>query len=251
MAEGVHSDLGMPKSGSSSTESTDNYLKAVFELTAVHQLATTTAISKRLHVSAASVTGMLKKLANARPSLITYKKSFGAELTEVGYQRAVEVIRHHRLIETYLYEALGYGWDEVHAEAERLEHFISEDLEDRMAAKLGYPEYDPHGHPIPRRDGTIPPCSDIPLHHAEPGSRVRVNRVDDEHAESLRALRRMEVGLHDELEILEPRSDDGSVHVRRGNQGALRMDRSVVTRIRVKVLETELPHHPHQEGSNG
>lgn len=241
----------MPKSGSASTESTDNYLKAVFELTAVHQLATTTAISRRLHVSAASVTGMLKKLANARPSLITYKKSFGAELTEVGYQRAVEVIRHHRLIETYLYEALGYGWDEVHAEAERLEHFISEDLEDRMAARLGYPEYDPHGHPIPRRDGTIPPCSDIPLIHAEPGNHVRVSRVDDEHSESLRALKLMDVGLHEELEILESRSEDGSVYVRRKNQRTLHLAPSVVSRVRVTVVRTGVSIDSSREGRHG
>jgi DtxR family Mn-dependent transcriptional regulator len=225
----------MPKLAIRSTESTDNYLKAVFELTVVHERATTMEISKRLNVSAASVTGMLKKLASSTPSLITYRKHFGAELTESGYRRAVEVIRHHRLIETYLHEALGYGWEEVHDEAEKLEHFISEDLEDRMAAKLGYPEYDPHGHPIPRRDGTIPPCDDVPLRQVQPGSFVRVNRVDDEHSETLCLLRHLQIRLYDELEILPPTSPDGSLQLRRGSEPPFALDKSVVGRIRVTI----------------
>lgn len=118
----------MPKTILLSTESTDNYLKAVFELTGEGQRATTTEISRRLGVSAASVTGMLKKLATSSPSLVTYEKRRGAELTSVGEGRAVEVIRHHRLIESYLHSELGYRWDEVHQEAEKLEHFISEAL---------------------------------------------------------------------------------------------------------------------------
>lgn len=218
-----------------STESTDNYLKAVFELTAVHERATTMEISKRLNVSAASVTGMLKKLAASSPSLITYRKHFGAELTESGYRRAVEVIRHHRLIETYLHEALGYGWEEVHDEAEKLEHFISEDLEDRMAAKLDYPEYDPHGHPIPRRDGTIPPCDDVPLRQVQPGSLVRVNRVDDEHSGTLCLLRHLQIRLYDELEVLPPMSTDGSLQLRRGNQPPFVLASSAASRIRVTI----------------
>lgn len=228
-------DLGMPKFLTRSTESTDNYLKAVFELTAVYERATTMEISKRLSVSAASVTGMLKKLASSSPSLITYRKHFGAELTEAGHRRAVEVIRHHRLIETYLHDALGYGWEEVHAEAEKLEHFISEDLEDRMAAKLDYPEYDPHGHPIPRRDGTIPPCDDVPLRQVQPGSVVRVNRVDDEHSGTLCLLRQLQIRLYDELEILPSTSPDGSLQLRKGNQPPFTLTSSDASRIRVTI----------------
>jgi DtxR family Mn-dependent transcriptional regulator len=225
----------MPKLVTRSTESTDNYLKAVYELTAVHERATTMEISKRLNVSAASVTGMLKKLASSSPSLITYRKHFGAELTEAGYRRAVEVIRHHRLIETYLHDALGYGWEEVHAEAEKLEHFISEDLEDRMAAKLDYPEYDPHGHPIPRRDGTIPPCDDLPLRQVHPGSLVRVNRVDDEHSGTLCLLRNLQIRLYDELEVLPSTSPDGSMRLRRRNHPAFALDSLAASRIRVTI----------------
>lgn len=225
----------MPKSGPHSTESTDNYLKAVYELTSIRERATTLEISRRLNVSAASVTGMLKKLASSTPSLITYRKSFGAELTEAGYRRAIEVIRHHRLIETYLYEALEYGWEEVHNEAEKLEHFISEDLEDRMAAKLGYPEYDPHGHPIPRRDGSIPACEDIPLPQVQPGTVVRINRIDDDHSETLCLLRQLEIRLYDELEVVETGSDDGSLRLRRGTQPVFELSRSVIARLRVTV----------------
>ena len=99
---------------------------------------------------------MIKKLADEEPALLDHQPRQGVRLTELGEKIAVEVIRHHRLIERYLHDALGYRLDEVHDEAERLEHVISEDFEDRVDAALGHPEYDPHGSPIPRKDGSIP-----------------------------------------------------------------------------------------------
>ena len=173
------------------TESTDNYLKAVFEITAVQERASTNEIAQRLRVSAASVTGMLKKLASAAPALITYEKHRGAELTEEGQRRAIEVIRHHRLIESYLHAALDYGWDEVHEEAEGLEHVVSPLFIERIAAALGHPEIDPHGAPIPTRDGQIEPASGVALDQVGVGRAGSVSRVNDDNPGLLRYLARL------------------------------------------------------------
>ena len=119
---------------------------------------TSNALAQHLGVRAASVTGMLQKLAAQKPSFVKYEKHHGVRLTDNGgSMRALEVLRHHRLLERFLHDFLDYSWDEVHEEAERLEHFISERLEDRIAAKLGDPETDPHGHPIPERNGAVRP----------------------------------------------------------------------------------------------
>ena len=115
--------------------------------------ASTSAIAAVLEVTPASVTGMIKKLAELK--LVRHVPYQGVELTRSGEKIALEMVRHHRLLELYLMEALGYTWDEVHAEADVLEHVISEEFEERMAARLGYPTVDPHGHPIPAKDGTF------------------------------------------------------------------------------------------------
>ena len=182
---------------------------------------------------------MLKKLASAAPALITYEKHRGAELTEEGQRRAIEVIRHHRLIESYLHAALDYGWDEVHEEAEKLEHFISEELEDRMAAKLGFPEYDPHGHPIPRRDGSIPSCTDLPLRQVPAGTTVRVSRVSDDDAGTLRAIRDLGIALHSTLEILEQRNERGDAVLRNEVGFPIALTREMASRLRVTVVTAE------------
>jgi DtxR family Mn-dependent transcriptional regulator len=146
----------------------------------------TTAVAERLGVSAASATNMLKKLDSM--GLVVQVPYRGTELTEAGRKVALEVVRHHRLLETYLAEALGVPWDEVHAEAEILEHVLSERLEDRIAALLGNPEWDPHGHPIPGKDGSMPDASRRTLWGAADGERLEVERVSDDDAEVLRYL---------------------------------------------------------------
>lgn len=221
-----------------SSESTDNYLKAVFEITAVQERASTNEIARRLKISAASVTGMLKKLAAATPAMITYEKRRGAELTPEGQQRAIEVIRHHRLIESYLHEALDYGWDEVHEEAEKLEHFISEDLEDRMAAKLGFPEYDPHGHPIPRRDGTIPKCVDVPLRQAAAGATVCVSRVSDDDAAMLRAISRLGIELYGKFQVVDQRDQRGETILRKTGRTPFTLPADIASCLRVTLFST-------------
>ncbi len=170
------------------TEAVDDYLKAIFEIAGDEGRASTVSLAKRLAVAPASVTGMLRKLAEHQPPWVEYEKHRGARLSASGRLRALEIIRHHRLIELFLHNSLGYSWDEVHAEAEKLEHAISETFEDRIAEKLGNPEIDPHGHPIPRKDGTIPQRDEIPLLDLPVGSEATVSRVSDSDPDILRYL---------------------------------------------------------------
>ncbi len=168
------------------SESVQNYLKTIYELHEDNERVTTTALAEHLQIAPASVTGMIKKLAEMK--LVEHEPYQGVLLTETGAKMALEIIRHHRLIELYLTEALGYSWDRVHEEAERLEHAISEELEDRMATMLGDPKNDPHGDPIPARDGTIADYSRATLANAQIGAHVRIDRVRDEDAGLLRRL---------------------------------------------------------------
>jgi len=147
---------------------------------------TTTAIADRLEVSAPSATNMLKRLA-AR-DLVTYAPYKGAWLTDKGREIALELVRHHRLLETYLVQALGVPWDEAHYEAELLEGDLSETLEERIAATLGNPRVDPHGHPIPTKNGAMPKSSRQSLWDIVDGASVRVEQVPDSHPEALRYL---------------------------------------------------------------
>lgn len=168
-----------------------DYLKGIYLIGSETQRAqgrgvATTMIAQRLGVSAASATNMLKKLDVM--GLVDYVPYKGAVLTEAGRKIALEVVRHHRLLETYLAEALGVPWDEVHDEAEVLEHVLSEDLEDRIASLLGDPTSDPHGHPIPSKDGAVPESSRRRLWDVSTGECIEIDRVSDEEAEGLRYL---------------------------------------------------------------
>jgi DtxR family Mn-dependent transcriptional regulator len=134
--------------------SVEDYAKAIYVLEDRHGVASTNAIAERLGVSAPAVSAMVKKLD--AQGYVTHVRYRGVRLTAEGRRLALEVLRHHRLLETFLVEELGLPVDRVHAEAEVLEHVLSEGLEDRIAEKLGQPTHDPHGDPIPRRDGTVP-----------------------------------------------------------------------------------------------
>jgi DtxR family Mn-dependent transcriptional regulator len=171
-----------------SSEAVDDYLKAIFEIGGESGRASTTVLAKRLNVAPASVTGMLRKLAEDELPWVEYEKHRGARLTDRGRTRALEIIRHHRLIEKFLHDKLGYSLDEVHDEAEKLEHAISETFEDRIAANLGNPEVDPHGHPIPRKDGSIPARREHSLLELRIGQAAVVSRVSDSDPEILRYL---------------------------------------------------------------
>ena len=159
------------------TISIQDYLKNIYELTENGDAASTTALAKKLNVSAPSVTGMVQKLASANPALVEYHKHQGVTLTREGKKAALEVIRHHRLLEAWLVQTLGYSWDEVHEEAERLEHVISEDFERRIAAAMGDPIRDPHGELIPTADLKMPPDISTPLSALRPNQRAIIQRV--------------------------------------------------------------------------
>lgn len=175
----------MPKELSHSIQ---DYLKRIYELTRTEKRATTSQLAETLQISAASVTNMLQKLSITTPPYVTYTKHQGVELTEAGRLVALKILRRHRLIEHYLVMKLGYSWDEVHAEAEVLEHAMSPLLEERMDAALGYPEFDPHGDPIPDRNLELPDIVQTSLSNLEVGKTGRVIRVPHEDPEVLRYL---------------------------------------------------------------
>lgn len=144
------------------TESVDDYLKAIYSLGGDERRRVGgSELALRLSVAPASVTNMLQKLAVEPKSLVDYKRGEGVRLSSAGRRRALEIVRHHRLVETFLFQVLDYPIEQLHDEAERLEHFISESFEERVAAKLGNPTADPHGHCIPAMDGTMPPSHGI------------------------------------------------------------------------------------------
>ena len=196
------------------SEAIDDYLKAIFQIAGEESRATTAALAEQLSVSPASVTGMLKKLSVADPPWIEYQKHHGARLSSYGRTRALEVVRHHRLIELFLQTVLGYGWDEVHEEAERLEHAISETFEDRIAEVLGDPEFDPHGHPIPRRDGSLPKRSDTSLLHMKVGTTALVSRVSDQDSEMLQYLSSIGIKPGSRIHLVEQGPFDGPLMLR-------------------------------------
>src|SRR5512135_182279 len=150
----------------------EDYLKTIYLLREREGAASTTGIAAVLEVTPASVTGMIKKLAGLK--LVRHTPYQGVDLTKSGEKVALEMVRHHRLLELFLMQALGYTWDEVHAEADMLEHVISEEFEDRMAARLGYPGVDPHGDPIPAKDGTVAALKERALLSMQPGESAQI-----------------------------------------------------------------------------
>ena len=174
------------------SESVDDYLKAIRELGGAEELrVTTNALAERLRVRTPSVTGMLQRLAAERPALVLYEKHRGVRLTAAGKRRAWELVRHHRLLELFLHDVLKYSWDEVHEEAERLEHFISERFEDRVAAILGDPEIDPHGHVIPPKYAAGVYREEVPLSRWPLRTPARISSVSDRNPAVLRELERL------------------------------------------------------------
>ena len=198
------------------TQAVQDYLKIIFKLANNGKAVSTNAIAEKLQISQASVTGMIKKLSDLK--LTTHRPYYGVELTQTGRKIALEIIRHHRLLELYLAEALGYSWDQVHDEAEKLEHVISEEFEDKMAKILGNPKADPHGAPIPSKDGEMEERTLVPLTAAEAGQKVLVKQVSDNDPEMLRYLG--EIGIFPEvkLHILEKAPFGGPLLIKIGEK---------------------------------
>src|ERR1700733_13437680 len=199
------------------SEAIDDYLKAIFQISGKpERQVSSTEIASHLTITAASVTNMLQKLAAQAPPLVVYKKHHGVKLSKAGKKRALEIVRHHRLLETFLHKVLDYPWDEVHQEAERLEHFISERFEERIAAKLGPPEFDPHGHAIPAMDGSLPSQEPQSLSHLRPGESAKVSSVSDKDPEMLRYLASQGIRPGVRLTLGEQLPFQGSYQIRIG-----------------------------------
>jgi DtxR family Mn-dependent transcriptional regulator len=194
----------------------ENYLKVIFELLEREARATTSSIAERMGIASPSVTAMIKKLA--RMNLVSYEPYRGVSLTPIGEKTALEVVRHHRLLELYLAQALGVPWDRVHDEAEKLEHVISEDLEQRMADALGDPAFDPHGAPIPSREGLLERVEAQVLYDVAPGSQVTVVEVDDRNPELLRYLGRLNLYPGTPVEVVGVDPCDGPLLLKSGDR---------------------------------
>jgi DtxR family Mn-dependent transcriptional regulator len=193
-----------------------DYAKAIYTLETREGSASTNDLAELLEVRPASVSGMLRKLTEL--GLVEHEPYRGVRLTETGRRVALEVIRHHRLLELFLVESLGMRWDEVHAEAEVLEHALSEELEELIAAQLGDPTHDPHGDPIPSRELTLTEAETRSLYDLEPGERATFTRVSDSDPEMLRFLGARGIAPGAELEVLERQPFDGPLYVRFGDE---------------------------------
>ena len=213
------------------SESAQDYLKAIWKLQRSGEMSTT-ALAEALEVSPASATAMLKKLATL--GLVVHERYHGATLTPTGERMALEVVRHHRLLELYLMEALGLSWDQVHEEAERLEHHLSDELEGRIDRALGFPTRDPHGDPIPSPELLLQSDEMVSLSDLEAGSMTVVRRVPDGDPELLRYLATLGLVPAEEVTILEQAPFDGPVTVEvRGARHAI--GRSLAAQIEVGV----------------
>jgi DtxR family transcriptional regulator, Mn-dependent transcriptional regulator len=205
----------MASRGTDSSAAVENYAKAIYALQQRSDTVTTNAIAERLGVTAASASGMIKKLDSL--GLVSHVPYKGVELTEDGERLALEVIRHHRLLELYLAESLDVPWDRVHAEAEVLEHVLSEELEELIAAKLGHPTVDPHGDPIPTADLVIEERPTSSLADLNPGARATFVRISDSDPEMLRYLADRGIAPGDDFEVIDKQPFDGPTFARFGD----------------------------------
>ena len=213
--------------------SIQDYLKRIYELTECGEAASTNDLARELNIKPASVTGMIQKLAAEKPALVEYQKHQGVTLTPVGKRAALEVIRHHRLLETWLVQTLGYTWDEVHEEAERLEHVISEDFERRIAAALGHPARDPHGELIPTEDLKMPVDDSTPLSSLRPSQTATILRVVSQDPKLLRHLESLGLIPGVQVEVTEYSTFDNNLTVKVGKNSNV-LGLNITTKIFVE-----------------
>lgn len=216
----------------------EDYLKTIYELTRASERATTNQIAARMEVTPASVTNMIQKLAETDPPLLDYRKHRGVELSPEGERVALEIIRHHRLLEMFLHETLGYSWDEVHEEADRLEHVISEEMEERIAISLGNPQHDPHGDPIPSRDLQMPQSTAVTLSQLRPFQKAQVKRVSDSDPDLLRFLSERGIEPAARLEILDYSPFDNNLQVQvMGERETVVLGAVITSQVFVEIIE--------------
>lgn len=200
------------------SEAVEKYLKTIYEIQPHGGRVKTTILAQTLGVTAGSVTDMIKRLSNLRPKLVSHELHRGVALTPRGKKVALNVIRRHRLLETFLNRVLGFSWDEVHDEAKNLEHHISDRLTDAIAEYLNHPRYDPHGDPIPEKDGKITTDNYQTLASIPVGETVRIARVHHKNAELLRYLDELEIRLDTIVTVVDKAPFKGPLSIRVGAQ---------------------------------
>lgn len=230
MQESIKNSLGL-------SQSVEDYLKIIYVLQSEGNVASTTNIAKAMDVSSASVTNMLKRLAKL--NLLEHESYKGAKLTSTGNKIALEILRHHRLLELYLKEVMGYSWDEVHDEAEMLEHHISEQFEDRIAELLNHPTHDPHGDPIPSKDGVMPKMAQLSISEAEENTPYIIGRVKDQDPELLRYLEKIGLIPGVKIEVIEKAPFSGPLNVKIEDKDEQVIGHAVASEVYLVDLEEE------------
>ena len=225
------------------SQAVEDYLKAIFEVQRDHGKVATTVLAERMGVAPASATGMIKKLAGLK--LLRHSPYQGVVLTRAGEKLALEILRHHRLLELYLAEALGYTWDQVHDEACRLEHVISEEFEDKIYEALGRPTRDPHGEPIPTKDGKMPNADHESLSDLPPGVTGVISHVSKSNPEILRYLGARGLIPEATVEVVEKAPFEGPLTVRTGENSYV-LGRQLASHIRVEVGDRPMRARRHR-----
>jgi DtxR family Mn-dependent transcriptional regulator len=219
------------------SDTVEDYLKVIYDLSTESQRVGTGKIAELLDVSPASVTDMIQRLADEEPPLLDYVKHQGVSLTEEGKKAALETIRHHRLLELFLHQILGFSWDQVHAEAERLEHVISEEFEERVAAVLGNPERGLHGKPIPSRNLVMPDHDTCSLSDLRAGQSGEVHSVNDDDPGFLRYLDALGLVPGTAFIVIDSSPYDDNLHLRLVEKDeVIVLGTNVTAQIRVETL---------------
>jgi DtxR family Mn-dependent transcriptional regulator len=218
------------------SDTVEDYLKVIYDLSAGTERVNTGQIAEALMVSPASVTDMVQRLALDNPPLLDYVKHQGVALTEDGQKAALEIVRHHRLLELFLHEVLGYSWDQVHAEADRLEHFISEEFEERVASVLGNPQRGLHGKPIPNRKLEMPDHNTAYLHEMRPNQVGIVHSVNDDDPGFLRYLESQGLVPGIEFSVIDFSPYDENLRLQiQGREGEIVLGLNITSQVQVEI----------------
>lgn len=212
----------------------EDYLKTIYKLEQVKSPVSTSRIAAERRVKPGSATSMIQRLNKL--NLVNYEKHYGVTLTDAGQEIALEVIRHHRLVELYLIEALDFGWDEVHEQADILEHVISEKLEEKIAAALNNPEFDPHGDPIPSKEGQVTQVKANRLSELSPGAQAVVSRIpDDADGELLRYLGSLGLTPGEKIQVVDVAPFEGPITIQIGDANKI-IGNKVATQVLVRLI---------------
>ena len=222
------------------SDTVEDYLKVIYKLSADTERVGTGQIADALAISPASVTDMIQRLANEKPPLLDYIKHQGVKLTNEGRNVALEILRHHRLLELFLHEVLGYSWDQVHAEADRLEHVISENFEERVAAVLGDPQWGLHGEPIPNRNLEMPDHSTSYLHDMRPEQQGVVHSVSDDDPGFLRFLEAQGLVPGAEFSVVDFSPYDNNLRLQvKGQDREIVLGASATAQVQVEIKNAD------------